>query len=563
VKKPLAYLAGLVRFALRANPGLVLCVAVGLASAVIELLAMASLLPLLSLVSGGAPTGGRLMPRLLATLSIPADAESLLWVALLLFLARIVTSLLAQTLAVHFGRRVMAQIGSTAFGRIVGHIPLAQINRQSMGHFIGLAGEEAFRASVVVIALAQFASTAALTVFYFAAIAHYSPASAALTIAFVAVGAVLGLPTAKASMRLGGRQVSESRAATSVFLDALNNLKTVRAFSAEDYVSQLYSRLLHGYSRTWFWIDEVAVLTRLVPVLLLLGVAGSWMLLSSGTFDTQGLPFMVTLIAFFLRLFPTLGVGVSLAMRIATEARSGKDLTAGLEPLPPAAAQAPIGPVRSIELDAVSFHHEGTAERPVLDGLTLRLEPGHAYALTGPSGSGKSTLADLLLRFASPTSGRILVNGQPLDSLDAGELRRRILLVGQDAAIFNDTVASNLRLGVDASDEAVQAAARAAGADEFIAAMPQGYATVIQYHGRNLSGGQRQRLAIARALLRQPDVLILDESTNALDKATQAAIIDHVLATFADRIVLLVTHDPDLVRRAHATIALAAPPPVP
>jgi ABC-type multidrug transport system fused ATPase/permease subunit len=320
----------------------------------------------------------------------------------------------------------------------------------------------------------------------------------------------------------------------------------------------MYSRLIFAYSRTWFWIDEVAALTRLLPVVLLLLVAGAWLLLAWDTAGSAGLPFVVALIAFFLRLFPTLGQAVSLVMKIASEARSGKDITALLQRAPTSARDGDaVGPVERIEARGVAFRHPNAAE-PVLAGLDLRLERGRSYAIVGRSGVGKSTLADLLLRFVEPDAGTLSVNGQPLSSLSPAQLRRRIVLVGQDAAIFNDTVAANVRLGHAASDAQVRAACVAAQADGFIMAMPQGYATPIQYHGKNLSGGQRQRLAIARALLREPDVLILDESTNALDKATQAAIIDHVLSAYAGRIVVLVTHDPEVVRRADEVIDLAA-----
>ena len=556
--KPAAYLLSLARFAFRANPGLYASVLVSLASAGIELLAMASLLPLLSLVSGGRQVGGELMPTLLSMLSLPVTAQSLLWAVLVLFMARILTQVLGQTLALWNGRRVMAQIGSTTFGLIVGELPLAEINEKSIGHYIGMAGEEAFRASVVVIALAQCASTFALSALYFAAIARYSPIGAGLTAGFLALAAAFGARALRSTFRLGARQVVESRAAASVFLDSLNNLKAVRAFSAEGYVTSMYSRLIFGYSRTWFWIDEVAALTRLLPIVLLLLVAAAWLLFAWDDAGTAGLPFIVALIAFFLRLFPTLGQGVSLVMKIASESRSGKDITALLGRASGSAHQgAALGPVESIDVRGVTFRHPKATE-PTLENLHLRLVRGRSYALTGRSGVGKSTLADLLLRFHAPDGGTLAVNGLPLESLSTAQLRRRIVLVGQDAAIFNDTIAANVRLGFAASDAQVRAACVAAGADEFIAAMPQGYDTPVQYHGKNLSGGQRQRLAIARALLREPDVLILDESTNALDKPTQAAIIDRVLSAYADRMVVLVTHDPDVVRRADEVIDLAA-----
>lgn len=210
-----------------------------------------------------------------------------------------------------------------------------------------------------------------------------------------------------------------------------------------------------------------------------------------------------------------------------------------------------------LELQNVSFAYPG-AERNALSKVSLTVEPGQTVALVGPSGGGKTTLASLLPRFYRPTEGRILVDGNDLEETTLASLRANIALVSQEILLFDDTVANNIAYGAmrDASPAAIEAAASAAHALEFIRALPQGFDTVIGENGARLSGGQRQRIAIARAILKDAPVLILDEATSALDneseRQVQAAletlmqgrttvVIAHRLSTIegADRIVVL------------------------
>jgi ATP-binding cassette subfamily B protein len=179
-------------------------------------------------------------------------------------------------------------------------------------------------------------------------------------------------------------------------------------------------------------------------------------------------------------------------------------------------------------------------------------------AIVGESGSGKSTLLKLLLGYYAPTEGRILVDGTDLGDFELAELRGGIGLVAQDPFIFNGTLRENIALGrPGATLEEVMQAARAAGLEEFIAALPQRYETVVGERGANLSGGQRQRLAIARALLRRPEILIFDEATSHLDTATERAIQANLKAALAGKTVVLVAHrlstikDADLIYVLH------------
>ena len=164
-------------------------------------------------------------------------------------------------------------------------------------------------------------------------------------------------------------------------------------------------------------------------------------------------------------------------------------------------------------------------------------------AIVGESGSGKSTLLKLLMRFHEPTAGRITIDGVDLRAVALKSLRSRIGYISQDPFIFNGTIAENIALGrPGATREEVREAARIAGLGEFIAGLPEGYETIASERASNLSGGQRQRLAIARALLRRPDVLLFDEATSHLDTATERAIQENLRVALAGKTVVLVAH---------------------
>jgi subfamily B ATP-binding cassette protein MsbA len=180
-------------------------------------------------------------------------------------------------------------------------------------------------------------------------------------------------------------------------------------------------------------------------------------------------------------------------------------------------------------------------------------------ALVGPSGSGKSTLANLLPRFYDVTAGAIRIDGRDIRSVTVASLRAQIASVAQDTFLFNESVASNIRYGRrDATDAEVEQAARSALADEFIRQLPQGYATVIGERGAKLSGGQRQRLAIARALLKNAPILVLDEATSHLDTESEM-LVQRALATLmSGRTVLVIAHRLSTVRRADQIVVVEA-----
>jgi len=211
-----------------------------------------------------------------------------------------------------------------------------------------------------------------------------------------------------------------------------------------------------------------------------------------------------------------------------------------------------------VELDRVTFAYPDTP-RPVLRELSLRLGPGEVVALTGPSGSGKSTLARLLLRFADPLVGSVRLDGRDIRDLSLSSVRNNVAALLQETLLFDASVRENIAFGrPGATDGEIDDAARAAGAHEFIAALPDGYDTRIGQRGRRLSGGQRRRLEIARTFLRDSPVLVLDEPTAGLHQEAATGLLEPLRALLRGRSVLLITHDAALLRGADRVVRLAA-----
>jgi ATP-binding cassette subfamily B protein len=210
-----------------------------------------------------------------------------------------------------------------------------------------------------------------------------------------------------------------------------------------------------------------------------------------------------------------------------------------------------------VRFENVRFNYPSRPETPALDDFSIDIAPGETVAFVGPSGAGKSTTFQLLLRFYDPQSGRVILDGIDVAKADPLAVRQRIGLVPQDTVLFGTSARENIRFGrPDATDEEVEAAARAAAADVFIRALPEGYDTFLGERGTRLSGGQRQRIAIARAILKNPPLLLLDEATSALDAESERVVQQALEQLMATRTTIIIAHRLATVLKANRIVVM-------
>jgi ABC-type multidrug transport system fused ATPase/permease subunit len=207
--------------------------------------------------------------------------------------------------------------------------------------------------------------------------------------------------------------------------------------------------------------------------------------------------------------------------------------------------------------DGVTFRY-GTGDR-VLTAISFKMEPGEMVALVGPSGAGKTSIANLICRFYDPIQGNVTVDGHNLRDIKLASLRRQVAVVLQDSFLFNNTVAQNLLYGKpDATEDELIAAARTANADDFITKLPEGFDTELGERGVKLSGGQKQRLALARAILADPKILILDEATSSVDAEAEYLIQQALERVLKGRTALVIAHRLSTIRNADKILVLDA-----
>ncbi len=265
-------------------------------------------------------------------------------------------------------------------------------------------------------------------------------------------------------------------------------------------------------------------------------------------------------------LLYTLIVAVSLAalsslyadfMRATGAAERVFDLLERTSEIPTGEGEAPQSIEGKIELQKVGFHYPTRPDVTVLDELDLLMHPGEIVAIVGPSGSGKSTIASLVPRFYDANQGQVLLDGEPIESYDPGWLRQQIGIVAQEPILFSTTIADNIRYGrLTATQKELEAAAKAANAHDFISSFPEGYETTVGERGVQLSGGQKQRIAIARAVLKDPRILILDEATSALDAESESLVKEALDRLMEGRTTLVIAHRLSTVKDADRVVVL-------
>jgi len=338
---------------------------------------------------------------------------------------------------------------------------------------------------------------------------------------------------------------------TGFFVETLGAMKFIQSAGAEERLARRLSGLQTRYLDGLLNAQMTGYLAGAAPATLMtLGVA--LMFVAGGTMVAGGALSVGTLIAFSIYLGRAAGpVRTFMGLYVATR-RARVSLSRVLDLIREGPEIAPPAQPRAIPADApgaVCFEHVSAGRRGreglVLDDLSLDIPAGAKVVITGPSGAGKSTLIDLLHRHLDPDSGRVLLDGQDLRDLGLADLRRCIAVVAQDAPMLSGTIADAIRFAHwAASDADVAHAAEHAEIADFIEGLPEGYETRLAERGVDLSGGQRQRLAIARAILQDPRVLVLDEATSAVDVETESRILDMIDRVFAGRTRIIVSHRP-------------------
>ncbi|TIM32631.1 MAG: ABC transporter ATP-binding protein [Mesorhizobium sp.] len=418
--------------------------------------------------------------------------------------------------------------------------------QQSPGRLLNIISNESWRASdaIQIMLTAIVSASAAIILLAFLLLLSWQM-TLLVTLGLVVVQ--IAHAVLSANLKAPSRSVaSRNSDLASQMLHLVHAGRLIRIFGQESREKATFDQASDAVRRAAFVLltrqGALPPLTEVLHAMLFLAVViGAW-------FVGVSFPLIVAFVILLYRLQPYMR-----ALQMAWSQLQG--LSGSLEevvwmldptdkPEPPRGHRPFQGLAQGIKFDDVTFTYSGKDQRAVvLHSAAFEIRSGRSTALIGRSGAGKTTIVNLLCRFVEPDAGRILVDGSPLDQIDPSHWRRLIALASQDLELVDGSIFENIIYGQDAASAGdAQRAAKLAEAHEFIEHLPQGYQTVVGYRGVNLSAGQRQRIALARALVRDPDILILDEATNAVDGLSEAAIVETLKSRAGRRTTIVISH---------------------
>jgi ATP-binding cassette, subfamily C, bacterial len=526
-----------------------------------EGLGMSMLLSMLSVMSGvesGEPSYPQQFAMdLVSRIGLSPTAFTLLLVAIGLISMRGVMSLLANRQVGYTVARIATNMRLTLIRATMGSRWRHYLD-QSVGGLSNAVATEAQRASEAFQFGAEMAAMVLSSMVYLSVAFAISPPGG---VAAVIAGGVLLLGLRMliaASRRAGERQTDLQKSLLTLISAQFSAAKPLKAMAREDHVDALLTDQTSQLERALRkQVISKEALTALQEPMLAIMVGTGFFL--GGTMLKLPMPELLVLLFMLARVVSYLSKSQrayqQVAMRESAYWSLVEAIDAAHQQKEPAGGSRPASLTHEIALRGVRYSHDG--KRTIFDGISLQIPARGLTLIIGPSGSGKTTLLDLIVGLRHPDAGVISIDGIPLPELDMRSWRRQIGYVPQESVMVDESVAHNLTLGEDIPEERIREALRAADALQFVEAMPQGIMTHVGQGGSRLSGGQRQRLAIARALIHEPRLLILDEATSNLDPEAQDAIVETVSHLKGRMAVLAVAHQEKLVRVADQVLRLA------
>ncbi|MFO7655364.1 MAG: ABC transporter ATP-binding protein [Candidatus Krumholzibacteriia bacterium] len=484
--------------------------------------------------------------------------------AFFLFLAKNITQYLGTVLIVWVGLRVIKDLRDELYAKLT-HLPLSFYNRYRSGELISRAMNDVQIANNCIhVSFTNLVRDPILIATFMAACLYISWKLTLLSLTVLPLSMLVIIRVGKLLRRYSHRQQERLADLTSVLQETVYGIRVIKAFAMERFETRKYLQESDRLFSSLFKIARVqrisSPLTEQLSVIVavvILWLGGRQVLAEETLSPDMFLTYLFCLFS-MVRPIKELGQvnnGIQEGMAAAQRVFAVLDVPAEKQD---AEAGTPVDRVEGrVEFENVSFSY--LPGIPVLCDIDLRVDPGEIVALVGGSGAGKSTLVDLIPRFYEPTGGRILVDGRDIAGLSLASLRRAMGIVTQEVILFNASVKANIAYGLeDVDDRALVAAAEAANAHGFISELPRGYETLIGDRGTRLSGGQRQRISIARAILKNPPILILDEATSALDTESEQLVQEAIDRLVQNRTTFVIAHRLSTIQNAHRIYVLKA-----
>ena len=547
-------------------------IAANIGAALLDVFSVALLVPFLNTLFNQPPLAiksGWLSDLLHATiggLMVPGDPmTSLLHVILIVVAAVVAKNILvwiSGQLGASLQEYVTRDLRNTVYAHL-GRLPLGYFTRTKSGQIISRIINDTFETRLVLTQIiTQSLQAGALVITSVAFLLEISWKLTLIALVIVPILSLVLQPLLRKLRKGNRRRGNEHGEMTSVLQETVAGVRLVKSFGAEDYEERRFIDASNTYARTTMRLAQLGFLappiTEVIGMLIavtLLWIGARQVLVAHSLSGADLITFLIYVLRLLQPLKQLTSVPATAQSSLASAERLFEILDTPSEEAADRGTRAVAGFRDAIELDHVSFAYEDHA---VLRDVSLVARPGDVVALVGASGAGKTTLVDLIPRFYEPTSGSIRLDGVDTREITLRSLRSLIGIVSQDTVLFHDTVRNNIAYGAPGkySDAQIEAAARAANAHAFIAALPEGYDTMLGERGTRLSGGQRQRIAIARALLSDPPILILDEATSALDTESERLVQAAVDRLLEGRTVFVIAHRLSTVRHATQILVL-------